>query len=309
VLLALVVITSLGNFSRRSAAGISSSFLLAATDAAAPAGVPAPSGASAPAAPAPPAGSAIDSSKTTPVDPAGAVTALDSQPLHRDSSASPPPAATDSSNTSKPMAFDPTRVIVAMVAVIGLIVLLRWGAKKVFPGAAMSRSTRAMKVVSRCAIAPRQQLLLIQVGKRLVMAADSAAGINPLCEITDGEEVSGILAAVSEENISAAQRFDMMFGKAKKSFFKKSNPEENIEPSEINAAADSVTTTEDAPPIDQPSQEADSIAQNERVDRVELSETFDPTHEVNVPVVDDTRKELEGLSKKVRALAQQLGNQ
>jgi flagellar biogenesis protein FliO len=197
--------------------------------------------------------------------------ALDSQPILRD-------GTTDGDSAkAKPISsslnsFDPTRVLLALGAVIGLILLLRWGVKKMVPGVAASRSTQAMKVLSRCVVSPRQRLLLVQVGNRLVVVGDGGSQLNPLCQITDAEEVSALLAQVREESTTIAARFDSIFGRAKKGFG--GDEEEGAAPKEPEAESGN--------------------------DESEAEAATDET-------IVATRDELAGLSNKVRDLAKQLG--
>ena len=78
-----------------------------------------------------------------------------------------------------------------------------------FPSTAhLHRGTSAVKVLSRCTISPRQHLLVVQFGKRLVLVGDSGSNLNPLCEIADPDEAASVLAQAREESVSVARRFD-----------------------------------------------------------------------------------------------------
>jgi len=55
-------------------------------------------------------------------------------------------------------------------------------------------------------------------GQTTDCCGDSGAQLNPLCEITDGDEVAEILASVREETVTAARRFENLFGRARKAF-------------------------------------------------------------------------------------------
>ena len=100
------------------------------------------------------------------------------------------------------------------------------------------------------------------------MVGDSGAQLNPLCEITNEEEVAAILAQVREESATAARRFDLLFGRARKGF-----DEEHAPAQQIESPAEAM---------------------------------FDPSHEINHPALSQTQNELVGLSDKVRNLARQL---
>jgi flagellar biogenesis protein FliO len=187
---------------------------------------------------------------------------LESQPIAPDSAN---PAGKSAIPGDLPSTFGATRVALALAGVVGLILVLRAGAKRVFPGSAPVRASAAVKVLARCAISPRQHLLVIQVGKRLVLVGDSGAHLNPLCEINDPEEAAGILAQARDESISVARRFDSFFGLARKGFAEvPSDAEERFDESNEIAASD--------------------------------------------PSLEATRKELAGLSEKVRDVARQLGS-
>ena len=139
--------------------------------------------------------------------------------------------------------------------------------KRIYPGSAPIRASAAVKVLARCPVSPKQHLLVIQFGKRLVLVGDTGAHLNPLCEISDPEEAASILAQARDESVSAAKRFDSFFGLARKAF------------------SDTPAPTEE--------------------------EHFDDTHEIPAeiptedPSLEATRKEIAGLSDKVRDVAQQ----
>jgi flagellar biogenesis protein FliO len=142
--------------------------------------------------------------------------ALESAPLSSQTSTSSAGKAT--SAPVAPGAFDVTRVLLATAGVVGLIFLMRAGMKRIFPSTAAHRPISAVKVLSRSAIAPKQHLLVIQFGKRLVLVGDSGSSLNPLCEITDPDEAANVLAQARSESISVAQRFDSLFGRARKDY-------------------------------------------------------------------------------------------
>jgi flagellar biogenesis protein FliO len=209
---------------------------------------------------------------------------LDNQPIHRDSTPNSDYSTAQNSKSSQAApssGFDTLRVVIALGGVVGLIFLLRSGVRRIFPGAVPHRSSRAMQVLCRLAISPRQHLLLVQVGKRLIVVGDGGAQLNPLCEIASPEEVEAIVAQVREESASSLKRFDLFFGKARKPYT------EEIATDEI----EQTTSPQSAP--SQADQSPDA--------------RFDPSHELVDPALAQTRDELSGLTQKVRDLAKQLG--
>jgi flagellar biogenesis protein FliO len=207
---------------------------------------------------------------------------LENQAIHRDPGTDSDNSTAGKSKTdvvAQPGGFDSVRVAIALAVVIGLIFVLRFGMRWFFPGALPQRSTRAMQVLSRFTISPRQHLLLVQVGKRLIVVGDGGAQLNPLCEITAADEVEAIVSQVREESASSLKRFEQFFGKAKKNYADEPAGEEIEQPAEPAPAP--------------PSEPADA--------------RFDPSHELVDPSLSQTRDELSGLSQKVRDLAKQLG--
>jgi len=103
-------------------------------------------------------------------------------------------AATDSFNT-----LSPGRIGWSLAIVIGLILALRLLAKKFLPGATAKRGSAAMQVILRTPISPRQQMMIVQVGRRLVVVGDSGQQLSTLAEISDPEEVADMLAQINAE--------------------------------------------------------------------------------------------------------------
>jgi hypothetical protein len=98
---------------------------------------------------------------------------------------------------------------------------------------------------------------------------DSGANLNPLCEITDPDEIAGILARSSDEAISMTRRFESLFGRARKNF-----------------------GDDAAEPFDKSNEVAAAEGQA-------LS--------AGNPTIDEAQKELVGLRDKVREVARQIG--
>jgi flagellar biogenesis protein FliO len=170
-----------------------------------------------------------------------------------------------------PGTFDVTRVLLATVGVIGLILVMRAGVRKIFPSTATHRGTSAVKVLSRCTISPRQHLLVVQFGKRLVLVGDSGSHLNPLCEIADPDEAANVLAQAREESVSVARKFDSLFGRARKDF----------DSSEAETAQESFDNSDEV--------------RREGVSRDD-------------PAIQETQKELADLHDKVREVARRIGH-
>lgn len=142
------------------------------------------------------------------------------QPINRDatqpSAQSQGSAAAGSSRES--FDLDAGRVLVATGGVIALIFMLRWGGKKMLPAALGGASAGAVMVLARCPLGHRQQIILLQIGKRVIVAADCASQLTSLCQITDADEVAALLGALKQEKASPASAFSAWFTQARQAF-------------------------------------------------------------------------------------------
>jgi flagellar biogenesis protein FliO len=180
--------------------------------------------------------------------------------------------ATTQTTTNRPATtakgFSPTRVAISLGAVLVLILLLRLGAKKFFGLTGTTRATRAVQVLSRSALSPRQQLVVLRVGRRLLVVADGGAQISTLSEITDADEVAALLGQLQgDHEIRATKAFGNLFSKMRGTYEEQHHAEDEPQDAAPNAMHD-----------DEPG--------NDRT-------------------VDETRKEMSGLMDRVRSLSQQ----
>jgi len=114
--------------------------------------------------------------------------------------------------------YDIWRVVGALAVVVALILVMKWaGAKFIIPGARV-RPTQVVQVVARSPIAPRQQVVLLRVGKRVVVVGDSGTTLSTLCEISDPDEVAALLGQLKDEQAGPAGSFRNLFGKASANF-------------------------------------------------------------------------------------------
>ena len=115
-------------------------------------------------------------------------------------------AASNAPGQPAPAAPAPTmelpRVALALGAVIGLIFFLRWGSRKFLALPAAASSSGVMQVVARSTLAPRQQLLLVRIGQRLLVVGDSGGRLSPLGQITDADEVATLVGQVKASSAS-----------------------------------------------------------------------------------------------------------
>jgi flagellar biogenesis protein FliO len=123
---------------------------------------------------------------------------------------------------------DLTRIFVALLAVIGLILLLRAVYRRV-SGVAGAHGGRLVTVLSRSFISPKQQVLVLEVGNRLLVVGDSGGHMNSLCEITDPDEIATLIGrSKSAAAMRASGAFASVFRRESESF------EQSVTPAEVD---------------------------------------------------------------------------
>lgn len=107
-----------------------------------------------------------------------------------------------------------TKTILALAFVVVLILvgrqlMLRWMGRP-----ATVNKSRAVEVLSRVSVGPRQHVVLLRMGDRILVVADSAGQMRPLANIDEPEEVASILKNVTTSRPSSiSQGFGQMLGK------------------------------------------------------------------------------------------------
>ncbi len=123
---------------------------------------------------------------------------------------------------SSAVGFDTGRVVLSLAIVLFLIFVLRWLSQRMFGKTVAGRASRAVQVLSRNVISPKQQLLVVQVGRRLLVVGDSGQQMNALCEITDPQEMAALIGQIHEEKRESTGRaFGALFGQAGSNFGEK----------------------------------------------------------------------------------------
>ena len=114
---------------------------------------------------------------------------------------SSPPRGQAPATTGRRGAAGWARTIGSLAAVVALIMLLAWGYRAVAGGplslAGRGRVAGLIDVVSRTAVSPRQTLVLVRIGPRMVLLGVSPERIERLDNIDDAELVSR-LAGVAQ---------------------------------------------------------------------------------------------------------------
>lgn len=123
-----------------------------------------------------------------------------------------------SGGPSDPLDF--TRMGIALVIVLGAMYVTHLVWKRLgMPGSA-NRNAGALQVVSRLNLSPKQQLILVRVGRRVVLVGNSGTQMSPLCEIGDPEEAASLLGLVATErnDSMSSESFNAVLGGEEKRF-------------------------------------------------------------------------------------------
>jgi flagellar biogenesis protein FliO len=120
--------------------------------------------------------------------------------------------------------FDVKRLVFALAVVLGAMYVTHQVWKRLgMPGSA-NRTAGSLQVLSRLNLSPRQQLVLVRVGRRVVLVGNSGTQMNSLCEISDPEEAAGLLGlAAAERDESVSASFNSVLGGEEKRFDEQSN--------------------------------------------------------------------------------------
>jgi flagellar biogenesis protein FliO len=182
--------------------------------------------------------------------------------------------------------------------VLGLIFFLKWGSRRLFALPAAGRSSRTVQVLTRSVLAPRQQVMLLQVGRRVLVVADSGSQMSNLCEITDPDEVAALLGQIRSEKESAANAFGSLLGRVRKGFGKTGGRDADAAADDLPESAARLERAQLlGPPADEP--DDDGPGDEETPPDIGLGETDAEA------AVAAARQELDGLREKLREVSRQ----
>ena len=254
---------------------------------------PKPSAAPAPVAPSPAqAAPATDSAPPpaapNPPQPAAARATAGEGPIRRDApraDASLRTPSTAPANASGAPGYNVPRVLGALTLVLGLIFALRWVLRRTGHPGFIPGTTSAVQVLTRSPLSPRQQVLLVRVGRRLLVVADCNGQLNALSEITDADEVAALVGQLRDEKLtSASKSFGNLLGMWRRG---------------AEAPGDEEDADADAEPF--PRAAPDVPLRGE----ARPGEIVDDVGGENDPSVASARSEIHGLMERVRLISHQ----
>lgn len=126
------------------------------------------------------------------------------------------PASELTSTPANSIGFDLSRMAIALTIVLAMIFGARWLFTHFFAGARAPATSKAVKVLGRTSLAPRQQVLLLQVGRRVVVVGESNGNLATLAQLEDPDEVASLVGQLQEEQIQRSAAFGGLFGRAQR---------------------------------------------------------------------------------------------
>lgn len=99
------------------------------------------------------------------------------------------------------------RDVLPLAGVLGLIAVLALLVRRFLPGRHMLTGGGALEIVARLSLSPKQTLMLIRMGRRLLLIGMSSERMSTLAVVDDPDEVAsliGVLATGQEDSISRA---------------------------------------------------------------------------------------------------------
>lgn len=116
--------------------------------------------------------------------------------------------ATTQGAAARSNALDLPRVIGSLALVIATIFALRWSARR-FLRLPSGQSSDAVRVLSRTPISPKQHVVLLAVGRRVLVVADSGQQLSTLCEISDQEEVRSLGGVAVDDDAAEIEELEL----------------------------------------------------------------------------------------------------
>jgi flagellar biogenesis protein FliO len=104
------------------------------------------------------------------------------------------------------------QTLTALGVVIGLIFLLRFFIQKISgTSGRLSNNSELIEILARVTIAPRTVAIFMRINQRVVVATQTANGIQPLTELTDPEDVAWVLGRIqSQQSLSVTEGFNQV---------------------------------------------------------------------------------------------------
>lgn len=127
--------------------------------------------------------------------------------------------------------WDFAKIPAALAGVVVLIFVLRWAGKSLSGKVTNKNGGRGVEVLSRSMVSPRQQMMVVRFGRKILLVGSSGGEMTPLCQIDQPDEVAEVLAQVNAGK-SPTQSFRAAFSGAEKPYEEAEMPEPRERPVE-----------------------------------------------------------------------------
>ena len=91
------------------------------------------------------------------------------------------------------------RMILALAVVVALVFALRWAVRRFGRPFGPAGGPGPVRVLARAGVSPRQELLLVRMGRRILLIGAGADGLTALAEATDPEEIAELEQSVNRQ--------------------------------------------------------------------------------------------------------------
>ncbi len=108
------------------------------------------------------------------------------------------PAADPSRSLADPLVArgDAVRMILSLAAVLAALVGGVWFLRRMVPGVKAAGANRLIEILSRTAVGPKQSVVLLRVGSRMILVGVTSDSVRMLSEFGEGAEIERLIPAV-----------------------------------------------------------------------------------------------------------------
>jgi flagellar biogenesis protein FliO len=105
--------------------------------------------------------------------------------------------------------------VTALGVVIALIFAMRMGMNKLSGRPVMGGRSGVVEILSRTSLSPRNQVMLLRLGQRIIVVSEGPAGVRTLANLDDPDEVAGLLTTITASKPgSITQSFNQLLNRA-----------------------------------------------------------------------------------------------
>lgn len=153
--------------------------------------------------------------ENAPSVPQGPADAYESIAIRGHSSASQSSGTGSSPRRASDTGLSMTRVLTSLAVVLGVIFAMKYAGKRFLGLPSSGSGGGAIQVLARTMLGPKQQLVLVRLGGRVLLLSHGGNQVNTLTQIDDPEEVARIMGQLSRK---PGPSFTSFFGRAHETY-------------------------------------------------------------------------------------------